>query len=95
MGASMYLSDCSNRQIVMLLIANIPLIKNEFVFVIKLLVHGLIMMINTNLAQVIRKKIVSLAGLRVINPHVCLVIVSYQILLPLRSNWDGDGGGLS
>ena len=94
MWAPMRLSNGSYRQVVCLLWIQISLVKNEFVFLVELFIHRFVMMINVKWSQIILEKIVSLARLRVIDSHVSIICLSYQILMPLRPYRNGLRGWL-
>lgn len=93
--ASVGLTNCSNREIVGLNWTQVALIENEFILLVQLLVHWLVMVVQVKCTQVILEKVVSMAGLRVINPHIWLIGFPYQILMPLRTNRNSLGGRLS
>lgn len=93
--ASMGLTNRSNWEIVGLNWTQVALIEDEFILLIQLLVHWLVMVVQVKCTQVILEKVVSLAGLRVINPHIWLIGLPYQILMPLRTDGHSLGGWLS
>ena len=94
MRATMSLPNSPYGQVVNLLWIQISLIKYEFVFLVQLFIHGFIMMIDVKWSQIILEKIVSLACLWVIDSHISVICLSYQILVPLRPDWYGLWGRL-